>query len=170
MTGKTYTIYGHKGKQVRDHIHSRDLVDAFWQFFQNPHPGEVYNIGGSRHSNCSVLEAISLMQELTGNDVNYELSGNARWGDHIWWISDVRKFQEQYPAWTYCYDLKKIIQELVEAMQERTGASMPSAVVTLSKHVGCMSVWMRFNSISCSLSGSPPSNKSEGVRFLFGSN
>lgn len=120
VTGKTYTIYGYKGKQVRDNIHSYDLVNAFWYFFQNPRPGEVYNLGGSRHSNCSVLEAISCIDELTGRNLDYKLSDDARSGDHVWWISDVRKFQQHYPDWAYCYDFKRIIQELVEATQERT--------------------------------------------------
>jgi CDP-paratose 2-epimerase len=120
VTGKTYTIYGYKGKQVRDNIHSYDLVNAFWHFFQNPRPGEVYNIGGSRHSQCSVLEAISWIERLAGRKLNYKLSDDARSGDHVWWISDVRKFQQHYPGWAYRYDLERIIQEIVEATQERT--------------------------------------------------
>ncbi|HVQ39273.1 MAG TPA: NAD-dependent epimerase/dehydratase family protein [Pyrinomonadaceae bacterium] len=120
VTGTGYTIYGYKGKQVRDNIHSYDLVNAFWHFFQNPEAGAVYNMGGSRYSNCSVLEAISIIEELTGRKLNYKLSDDARSGDHIWWISDVRKFQQDYPGWTYTYDLKRIIQEIVEATQERT--------------------------------------------------
>jgi CDP-paratose 2-epimerase len=119
LTGKTYTIYGYKGKQVRDNIHSYDLVDAFWHFFEHPQTGSVYNIGGSRYSNCSVLEAIQIIAELTGEQVNYQLSDQARSGDHIWWISDVRKFQQDYPNWSYQYDLQRIIREIVEATQER---------------------------------------------------
>ncbi len=123
VTGKPYTIYGYKGKQVRDNIHSYDLVNAFWHYFQNPRPGAVYNIGGSRHSNCSMLEAISDAQERCGRELNYRISGDARLGDHKWWISDVRKFQEDYPEWTYRYDLKMTMQEIVEAAQERTKSS-----------------------------------------------
>jgi CDP-paratose 2-epimerase len=119
ISGKTYTIYGYKGKQVRDNIHSYDLVNAFWHFLQNPLAGAVYNMGGSRHSNCSVLEAIQIIKELSGEQVNYQLSDQARAGDHIWWISDVRKFQNEYPQWSYKYDLNKIIQEIVQATQER---------------------------------------------------
>jgi len=119
ITGKTYTIYGYNGKQVRDNIHSYDLVNAFWHFFQNPQPGAVYNMGGSRHSNCSVVEAIQMIQQLSGRRLNYELSDQARSGDHIWWISDVRKFQQDYPEWSYSYDLNRILQEIVAAMQER---------------------------------------------------
>ena len=120
LTGKTYTIYGYKGKQVRDNIHSYDLVQAFWHFFQNPQPGAVYNMGGSRHSNCSVVEAIQIIKDLSGKQVNFELSDQARSGDHIWWISDVRKFQQDYPEWSYKYDLNRILQEIVEATEERS--------------------------------------------------
>jgi CDP-paratose 2-epimerase len=119
VEGKTYTIYGYKGKQVRDNIHSRDLVDAFWRFFRNPKPGAVYNMGGSRHSNCSVLEAITVIEDLSGKPLQFELSEQARQGDHIWWISDVRKFKRDYPEWAYQYDLPRILKEMVEAMQEK---------------------------------------------------
>jgi CDP-paratose 2-epimerase len=119
VTGKTYTINGYKGKQVRDNIHSYDLVNAFWHFFQSPRPGEVYNMGGSRHSNCSMLEAISQIELLAERKLDYQLSDEARSGDHLWWISDVRKFQRQYSAWDYSYDLTRIIREIVEATRER---------------------------------------------------
>jgi CDP-paratose 2-epimerase len=119
LTGKPYTIYGYKGKQVRDNIHSYDLVTAFWNFFQKPTPGEVYNMGGSRHSNCSMLEAIRYTEELTGKRLNYTMSDDARSGDHIWWISDVRKFQRDFPAWKYEYDIKGILGEIVDALQDR---------------------------------------------------
>lgn len=125
MTGKTYTIYGYKGKQVRDNIHSYDLVNAFWHFAQNPKPGAVYNMGGSRHSNCSMLEAIQYAEQLCGRELNYKLSDDARSGDHIWWISDVRRFQNDYPEWKYRYDLMAIIKEIVDATAER--ASMVRA-------------------------------------------
>ncbi|HEY3041174.1 MAG TPA: NAD-dependent epimerase/dehydratase family protein [Pyrinomonadaceae bacterium] len=119
LTEKPYTVYGYKGKQVRDNIHSYDLVTAFWQYFQKPIPGAVYNIGGSRHSNCSMLEAIAYTQELNTKRMSYRMSDEARSGDHIWWISDVRKFQRDYPEWDYKYDLKLIIKEIVEATKER---------------------------------------------------
>jgi len=119
VTNKKYTIYGYKGKQVRDNIHSYDLVKAFWSFFQNPRPGAVYNMGGSRHSNCSMLEAIQLIENQTSKKVDYTLSDQARSGDHIWWISDVSKFQRDYPGWSYEYDLKRILEEMVAATQER---------------------------------------------------
>lgn len=120
ITGKPYTIYGYKGKQVRDNIHSYDLVRAFWEYFQNPIPAAVYNIGGSRHSNCSVLEAIDIIDEISGKRVDYTLSDQARSGDHIWWISDVRRFQRDYPGWSYQYDIRRIIEEIADAARART--------------------------------------------------
>jgi CDP-paratose 2-epimerase len=119
VTGRPYTIFGYKGKQVRDNIHSHDLVNAFWHFVEKPHSGEVYNIGGGRHSNCSMLEAIEIAQRLSGKELNYTLSDEARSGDHTWWISDVRKFQSHYPSWQYEYDIERILQEIVAATQER---------------------------------------------------
>lgn len=119
VTGKPYTIYGYQGKQVRDNIHSYDLVNAFWHFSQNPRPGAVYNMGGSRHSNCSMLEAIQQTEEFCGQKLDYSYLETARSGDHIWWISDVRKFEEDYPEWKFQYDLKRILQEIVAATQER---------------------------------------------------
>ncbi|MFN3533173.1 MAG: NAD-dependent epimerase/dehydratase family protein [Candidatus Brocadia sp.] len=119
LQGRKYTVYGYKGKQVRDNIHSRDLVEAFWHFYQNPRMGEVYNIGGGRYSNCSVLEAIHIIQDLTGKEFQYKISDTARIGDHIWWISDVRKFQSHYPKWGFKYGIREIINEIVEALKEK---------------------------------------------------
>jgi CDP-paratose 2-epimerase len=119
LSGRPYTIFGYKGKQVRDNIHSYDLVNAFWHFYQNPIAGSVYNMGGSRHSNCSMLEAIDYVKELTGKELKYTLSDQARSGDHIWWISDVSKFRKDYPQWQYRYDQKAILKEIVEAAQGR---------------------------------------------------
>jgi CDP-paratose 2-epimerase len=120
VTGKPYTVFGYKGKQVRDNIHSHDLVSAFWHFFEAPKTGgSVYNMGGSRHSNCSMIEAIQVIEELTGKKLNFKLTDQARAGDHIWWISDVRKFQKDYPGWSYQYDLRTILKEIVDATQER---------------------------------------------------
>lgn len=122
VTGRPYTIHGYKGKQVRDNIHAYDLVNAFWQFFQSPRSGAVYNIGGSRHSNCSMIEAINYIAELCGRRLNYTLSDEARSGDHIWWVSNVRRFRGDYPNWSYRYDQKTILREIVEAVQERMPA------------------------------------------------
>jgi CDP-paratose 2-epimerase len=119
MNGSAYTVYGYKGKQVRDNIHSFDLVNAFWHFYRNPRCGEVYNMGGSRHSNCSMLEAISLIEEISGKGAQFSISDKARMGDHIWWISDVSKFQNHYPEWTYAYDLRKMIEEIVDVTSRR---------------------------------------------------
>jgi CDP-paratose 2-epimerase len=119
VTGKPYTIFGYKGKQVRDNIHSTDLVQCFWHFFRDPKPGAVYNIGGSRYSNCSMIEAIDLIEDLGGNRVKYTLSGDARSGDHIWWISDVRRFQQDYPSWSYAYDMRTTLSEMITAAKER---------------------------------------------------
>ncbi len=119
VTGRPYTIFGYKGKQVRDNIHSNDLVQCFWHFFSAPRAGAVYNIGGSRHANCSVLEAIALIEELSGHKVSYTLSDEARSGDHIWWISDVRRFQRDYPQWAYTFDLRATLREMIDAAIER---------------------------------------------------
>ncbi len=122
VTGKPYTIYGYKGKQVRDNIHAFDLVSAFWHFYRKPGQGVVYNMGGSRHSNCSMLEAITLAQELSGRELDYTLGDDNRSGDHIWYISDVRKFQRDYPEWDYRYNMRRIMEEIVQAIVERTRA------------------------------------------------
>lgn len=118
---KPYTIFGYKGKQVRDNIHSHDLITAFWHFFLNPLPGEVYNIGGSRYSNISIIEAIEMIEEIGGYKLEYVLNENARKGDHIWYISDVRKFQSHYPDWKYTYDIKAILCEMIAAAEEKVG-------------------------------------------------
>ena len=119
ITGDQYNIFGYKGKQVRDNIHSYDLVNMFWHFFNNPRPGEVYNAGGGRFSNCSVLEAIAMCERITGNKMNYTYSEQNRIGDHIWWISDVTKFKTHYPQWGWTYDLEDILVEMNEALAAR---------------------------------------------------
>ena len=115
ITKEPYTIFGYKGKQVRDNIHSYDLVNAFYHFYKNPRCGEFYNIGGSRHSNCSMLEAIELCEDISGNKMVYSYSDQNRSGDHIWYISDVGKFKGHYPSWNYQYDLKTIFSEIYQA-------------------------------------------------------
>ncbi len=117
ISGKKYFIYGYKGKQVRDNIHSYDLVNAFYHFYQNPRSGEVYNIGGSRFSNCSMLEAINLCEEICGKKLNYEYVDQNRAGDHIWWISNVSKFKKHYPDWNFQYDIKTILQEIYDVQK-----------------------------------------------------
>ena len=115
VSGKPYTIFGYKGKQVRDNIHSRDLVEAFWHYFQAPKSAAVYNIGGSRHANVSILEAIDMIEALGGGRLRYQLSDQARSGDHIWYVSDVRRFQADYPRWQYTYDIQRTLREMIDA-------------------------------------------------------
>ncbi|MAA79069.1 MAG: NAD-dependent epimerase [Deltaproteobacteria bacterium] len=119
ITKTPYTIFGYKGKQVRDNIHSRDLTRAFWAFYQKPRIAQVYNIGGGRFSNCSMLEAIEKCEQLTGNEFSYTLSEQNRMGDHIWWISDTRKFRNHYPEWKQEYDIDKLLAEMVDVMSVR---------------------------------------------------
>jgi CDP-paratose 2-epimerase len=116
-----YTIYGYGGKQVRDNIHSSDLINAFWHFHQAPRAGAVYNIGGSRHSHCSVREAIAVAEDVSGIEMTVSQGDEARAGDHIWWVSDVRRFRRDYPAWDYHYSLRRIVEEIAAAQRERGG-------------------------------------------------
>jgi CDP-paratose 2-epimerase len=119
LTGELYTVLGYKGKQVRDNIHSLDLASALWQFFRNPKSAAVYNIGGGRFANCSVLEAITLAEELTGRPMNWRYEESARIGDHIWWISDTRRFQRDYPEWRLTCDIRTTLGEIHAALAER---------------------------------------------------
>jgi len=117
VTGRPYRVFGYKGKQVRDNIHSFDLVEAFAEFIRAPRAGEVYNIGGSRHSNCSILEAIDLCEEISGKKLNWTYEETNRIGDHVWWISDVRKFQSHYPKWKFRYGMGEILGEIYDAVR-----------------------------------------------------
>lgn len=114
-----YTIFGYQGKQVRDNIHSHDLISAFDHFFRNPRVGEVYNIGGSRFSHCSMREAIEITQQISGQQFDYEYADANRQGDHIWYVSDVSKFQDHYPDWRLTRNITDIIREIYEANVER---------------------------------------------------
>lgn len=118
LTKRTYTIFGYKGKQVRDNIHSYDLINAFYYFFKNPRCGEVYNIGGGRFANVSILEAIEICEGITGEKLDYEYVKQNRIGDHIWWISDISKFKSHYPEWDYKYNIIDTIKEIVERQNE----------------------------------------------------
>ena len=104
---------------MRDNIHSTDLVNALYHFYRKPGVAKVYNIGGGRHSNCSVLEAITQCEEITGNKLDWTYEETHRRGDHIWWISDVRRFQEDHPDWKYRYDMPAIIREMYSGLQGR---------------------------------------------------
>lgn len=115
---KPYTIFGYSGKQVRDNIHSWDLINMFWHYYKNPKHGEVYNAGGSRHCNCSVLEAIDLCEITTGNKLSYNIDDTPRKGDHKWYISDVRKFKGDYPEWDYTFILPEIINDIFKHIQK----------------------------------------------------
>lgn len=111
---KEYTIFGYKGKQVRDNIHSYDVVNAFYHFYQNPRRGEAYNIGGARYSNISILEAIEKIERILGKKAKVKYNPKNRIGDHIWYISDVSKFKKHYPKWGYTYNCDQILKELCE--------------------------------------------------------
>lgn len=119
VENKPYTIYGFKGKQVRDNIHASDLVAAFWAYLQNPRNGEVYNMGGGRDSNCSLLEALEICQTLTGREMRVRVDKLPRTGDHIWYISDLRKFRHHYPDWQLKRTVPDILEELYAARSER---------------------------------------------------
>ncbi len=114
-TDTPYTIHGYKGKQVRDNIHSYDLVNMFWHYHQTPRPGAVYNAGGSRYSNVSMLEAIEQIEKRLGKKGSITYADTNRVGDHIWYISDVSRFKQNYPAWEYTKSLDTILDELCEA-------------------------------------------------------
>lgn len=112
VTHENYTICGYKGKQVRDNIHSYDLVSAMYAFYCNPRLGEVYNVGGERSRSCSVLEAIALCESIAGYRLAYDVSDTPRSGDHIWYITDMKKFREHYPQWQQKYSLEEILSQI----------------------------------------------------------
>jgi CDP-paratose 2-epimerase len=132
VTETPYTIYGYKRKQVRDNIHSADLIRAFHAFFRKPRCGEVYNMGGGRHSNCSMLEAISLCEQITGQPLQYKYMEENRRGDHIWWISDLSHFQEHYPDWKLQNDVPQILREIFEVNVERWRVQCSKAAGSMS--------------------------------------
>lgn len=119
MTGTPYTVHGYGGKQVRDAIHSADLIAAFDAFFRAPRSGEIYNIGGGRSSNASVLEAIALCEQISGRQLTWSYSDTHRRGDHIWWIGDNGRFIDHYPAWRVQRGVSQILEEIHEANGER---------------------------------------------------
>ena len=119
ITKAPYTIFGYKGKQVRDNVHCDDLVSMFHHFHRAPRVAEVYNAGGGRFSNCSMMEAQALCEEITGNRMNMTYSDQARSGDHIWYVSDVRRFKEHYPQWNYRYDLRTTLEQIFTEMKKR---------------------------------------------------
>ena len=114
LRNKTYNLIGYKGKQVRDNLHSNDLVKCFWEFYKKPKSGEVYNIGGGRYSNCSIVEALNLVEKLNNIKIKRKIIKSPRVGDHIWYISDTSKFIKHYPKWKQKYNTSKIIEELID--------------------------------------------------------
>ena len=118
-TGREYRIFGHQGKQVRDNLHGADLAEAFDRFFRAPRAGEVYNLGGSRFSHCSMMEAVALCEELTGRKMKTEYVATGRKGDHIWWVSDVAKFQAHHPGWAPTKNVRDILAEILEYNRPR---------------------------------------------------
>ncbi len=121
--GRHYRIYGYKGKQVRDNIHSRDVLRAIHRFYEAPRPGEVYNMGGGRGNSCSILEAARLVEELGGGRLKTEYVDENRRGDHICYISDLRKFQSHYPGWGITIPLRQILAETIESWHARVATS-----------------------------------------------
>jgi CDP-paratose 2-epimerase len=120
MTGDAYTVFGHGGKQVRDNLHSADVVSAFLAFHADPQPGgAVFNLGGGRHSNCSVLEAIELCEQISGRTLAWRPDPVARKGDHMWWISDLRPFQARYPDWQVRHGTESILREIHDRNTDR---------------------------------------------------
>ncbi len=119
VTETPYKVFGYKGKQVRDNIHCADLIGAFDAFFTAPRSGEVYNMGGGRFSNCSMLEAISMCEEISGNRLEWSYVDGNRMGDHIWWVSDLTKFQTHYPDWQLKYNVEAILRESYEVNRDR---------------------------------------------------
>ena len=114
VEGKPYTVFGYKGKQVRDNIHSHDYVEAVDHFYRAPRVGEVYNIGGGRFCSCSVLEAIALCEEIAGKRLSWRYADTPRAGDHVWWISDTRKFARHFPNWTQRFDLRATLEQMLD--------------------------------------------------------
>jgi CDP-paratose 2-epimerase len=112
MTDAPYKVFGYKGKQVRDNIHSFDLVNAFYHFYKEPRVAEVYNIGGGRFSNCSMIEAIALCETIAAKKLDWKYEETNRIGDHIWWVSDISKFEKHYPSWKLTYGIQSILNEI----------------------------------------------------------
>jgi CDP-paratose 2-epimerase len=127
VTGAPYTVYGYGGLQVRDNLHSADLVRAFAAFHASPRPGAVYNIGGGREASCSVLEAIDLCDEIAGRPLDWTVGDEPRVGDHRWWITDLRPFRRDYPTWDVTYDVESILREIHSENVEQWAFAAPRA-------------------------------------------
>ena len=114
IQNKKYTLIGYKGKQVRDNIHSEDLVRCFWEYYKKPKIGQIYNAGGGRYSNCSIIEALNLVEKYSRIKIKKKFLKNNRTGDHIWYISSMKKFKKDYPKWKQKYSTQKIIKQLIK--------------------------------------------------------
>jgi CDP-paratose 2-epimerase len=123
VTGEPYTVFGYGGKQVRDNMHAHDVVRAFAAFHSRPRAGAVYNLGGGRDSNVSMLEAIELCERIAGRELRYELSDSARIGDHRWWISDLDAFKRDHPGWRMTYGIEEMLQDIHDHNVERWTAT-----------------------------------------------
>lgn len=121
ITGDHYNVFGYEGKQVRDNIHSYDLVNAFYHFYQAPRVAEVYNIGGGRYSHCSMLEGIQSCEAIVKKKLNWSYIDSNRIGDHMWWISDLGKFKNHYPKWELTYTVQDILEEIFSQNVNRWG-------------------------------------------------
>ena len=119
VRGEPYTVFGYGGKQVRDNIHASDVASAFAAFHAAPRAAAVYNLGGGRASNCSMLEAVALCESISGRELRWELSDTARVGDHKWWISDLDAFERDHPGWSLAYDVERILREIHDSNVER---------------------------------------------------
>ncbi len=119
IEGREYKVYGYKGKQVRDNIHSRDVAHFMWEFFTKPRMAEVYNLGGGKENSCSVLEAFALAKEISGRDQSYVMLEENRIGDHICYYSDLRKVKAHYPNWKISISLRSIVEEIAEGWKQR---------------------------------------------------
>lgn len=117
VKGIPYTIFGYNGKQVRDNIHSSDLVNMFWHFYQAPKKGVAYNAGGGRFANCSMIEAIHMCEKISGKKLDYTLGNEARSGDHIWYISDLTKFKTDYPEWEHKWNLEDTMVDIYNGIR-----------------------------------------------------
>ena len=117
IKNKTYTILGYKGKQVRDNIHSYDFINCIWEYYKKPIPGEVFNIGGTRFSNCSILEAVNLIEKITSTKMKIKFSKQQRTGDHQWYITNMQKFYKYYPKYKLTYSIKNILEEIIEEVK-----------------------------------------------------
>jgi len=116
LNEKTYKIFGYKGKQVRDNLHSQDLINCFWEFFKKPKYGEVYNVGGGRKSNCSILEVINYLENNVKKKFKKKLLKQSRVGDHKWYVSNMSKFKSDYPNWKQNYNIKEILDEQIDSL------------------------------------------------------